>query len=70
MSSTKAATKTTTTKTTAATPAHAAQAHVVAPALPVDQWHGVGGEYVIEDGVRRRVGGPVLPADTPAADAT
>ena len=39
-----------------------------APALPVDQWHGVGGEYVIENGVRRRVGGPELPAP-PAADA-
>lgn len=67
MSSTKAATKTTTTKAPAA-----AQAAPVATAatLPVDQWHGVGGEYVIEDGVRRRVGGPVLPADTPAADAT
>ncbi len=47
-------------KTTATTEAPAAAA---APALPVDQWHGVGGEYVIENGVRRRVGGPALPGD-------
>lgn len=46
----------------------AAEAPAEAPAntLPVDQWHGVGGEYVIENGVRRRVGGP--PLDEPPAE--
>lgn len=43
-----------------------AESQSEAPVLPVDQWHGVGGEYVIENGVRRRVGGPELPA--PPAD--
>lgn len=35
--------------------------------LPVDDYHGVGGSYVVEGGVRRRVAGPPLPAETPAA---
>jgi len=47
-------------KTTA--PAEAPQAEKPATPLPLDQWHGVGGEYVIESGVRRRVGGPALDA--------
>lgn len=37
------------------------QAPQPAPALTVDQWHGMGGEYVMVDGVRTRVGGPPLP---------
>lgn len=47
-------------KTTAPAPADAPQADAPAAALPVDQWHGVGGEYVVENGVRRRVSGPPL----------
>lgn len=38
-----------------------------APTLPVDQWHGMGGEYVIENGVRRRVAGPPVGPEAPAA---
>lgn len=33
---------------------------------PVDPWHGVGGEYVVVNGVRTRVGGPPLPPVPPA----
>lgn len=57
------------TATKPATAAAAAAAHQPT-VLPVDEWHGVGGEYVIENGVRRRVGGPPLPSEqvAPAAD--
>lgn len=50
-------------QTPAAEPAAPAPAPTPPHPLPVDRWHGVGGEYVIENGVRRRVGGPPLPAD-------
>lgn len=47
-----------------------AEAATPAPAeafpLPVDEWHGKGGEYVIENGVRRRVGGPPVGPELPA----
>lgn len=46
---------------TPATPAGDAPAPAPAFPLPVDEFHGVGGEYVMENGVRRRVGGPPLP---------
>lgn len=37
-----------------------AQLRQLSPPLPVDEFHGVGGSYVIENGVRRRVAGPEL----------
>lgn len=62
----------TTAKTTAKTANQPAESAAPAQApeaqpVPVDQWHGMGGEYVIEDGVRRRVGGPPLPGDEATA---
>lgn len=57
--------KTTETKTTPAeAPAAAAE---TSPVLPVDEFHGVGGSYVMVGGVRTRVAGPPLPDQTPAA---
>lgn len=63
--------KPTPTQTAAATAAALAQADAQAQALaelrrpseplPVDEFHGVGGSYVLEGGVRRRVEGPALP---------
>lgn len=65
--------KPTPTQTAAATAAAAALAQADAQAqalaelrrpsepLPVDEFHGVGGSYVLEGGVRRRVEGPALP---------
>lgn len=42
-------------------------AEAPASLLPVDQWHGVGGEYEMVGSVRTRVGGPPLP-DVPPAE--
>lgn len=42
------------------------EAEAPAFALPVDQWHGKGGEYVMVDGVRTRVAGPPLDGEPPA----
>lgn len=67
--------KPTTTQTAAATAAALAQADALAELrrpsepLPVDEFHGVGGSYVIEGGVRRRVEGPALPAAAAAEPA-
>lgn len=44
------------------------QVTAVAAPLPVDEFHGVGGSYVIEHGVRRRVEGP--PLDGQATEPT
>lgn len=38
-----------------------AQLRQLSPPLPVDEFHGVGGEYELIDGKRVRVGGPALP---------
>lgn len=34
--------------------------------LPVDEFHGVGGSYVMVDGVRQRVEGPALDGEQAA----
>lgn len=62
-------------QTAAATAASLAQADALAELrrpsepLPVDEFHGVGGSYVIEGGVRRRVEGPPLPTAAAAEPA-
>lgn len=42
------------------------QLRQLSPPLPVDEFHGVGGEYELIDGKRVRVGGPELPKATPS----
>lgn len=53
--------KPTTTQTAAAATAALADLRQLSPPLPVDEFHGVGGEYELVDGKRVRVGGPALP---------
>lgn len=38
------------------------QLRQLSPPLPVDEFHGCGGEYELVDGKRVRVGGPALPS--------
>lgn len=49
-------------QTAAAATAALEQLRQLSPPLPVDEFHGVGGEYELVDGKRVRVGGPALPS--------